>query len=106
MAFYQRDHLGTPQELTDHEGVVAWSAQYKAWGEAREAISEAGRRAGGRNPIRFQEQYFDEETGLHYNRFRYFDPQSGRFTSSDPIALAGGLNLYVYRQKRSNGLTL
>jgi len=37
MAFYQCDHLGTPQELTDHEGSVAWSAQYKAWGEAREA---------------------------------------------------------------------
>ena len=36
MAFYQCDHLGTPQELTDHEGAVAWSAQYKAWGEARE----------------------------------------------------------------------
>ncbi|MGJ7565570.1 RHS domain-containing protein [Variovorax sp. GB1R11] len=47
MAFYQCDHLGTPQELTDHEGGVAWSAQYKAWGAAREAISEAGRRAGG-----------------------------------------------------------
>ena len=96
MAFYQCDHLGTPQELTDHEGVVAWSAQYKAWGEAREAISEAGRRAGVRNPIRFQGQYFDEETGLHYNRYRYYDPQSGRFTSSDPIKLIGGPNSYEY----------
>jgi RHS repeat-associated protein len=96
MAFYQCDHLGTPQELTDHEGSVAWSAQYKAWGEAREVISEAGRRAGFRNPIRFQGQYWDEETGLHYNRYRYFDPHSGRFTSSDPIALAGGMNLHIY----------
>ncbi len=99
MAFYQCDHLGTPQELTDHEGVVAWSAQYKAWGEAREAreaISEAGRRAGVRNPIRFQGQYFDEETGLHYNRFRYFDPVSGQFVSEDPIKLKGGLNLRLY----------
>nr|WP_268810395.1 RHS repeat-associated core domain-containing protein [Variovorax sp. Root318D1] len=96
MAFYQCDHLGTPQELTDHEGSIAWSAQYKAWGEAREAISEAGRRAGFRNPIRFQGQYFDEETGLHYNRHRYFDPHAGRFASSDPIKLAGGFNLYEY----------
>ncbi|MFS2164213.1 RHS repeat-associated core domain-containing protein [Variovorax sp. Varisp62] len=96
MAFYQCDHLGTPQELTDHEGSVAWSAQYKAWGEAREAISEAGRRAGFRNPIRFQGQYFDEETGLHYNRYRYYDPASGRFASSDPIALEGGMNLHAY----------
>ena len=43
IAFYQCDHLGTPQELTDHEGKVAWSAQYKAWGQAKEAISEAAR---------------------------------------------------------------
>jgi RHS repeat-associated protein len=96
MAFYQCDHLGTPQELTDHEGSVAWSAQYKAWGEAREAISEAGRRAGFRNPIRFQGQYFDEETGLHYNRYRYYEPVSGRFVSGDPIGLEGGTNLHVF----------
>jgi RHS repeat-associated protein len=96
MAFYQCDHLGTPQELTDHEGSIAWSAQHKAWGEARETISEAGRRAGLRNPIRFQGQYFDEETGLHYNRYRYYDPLAGRFISKDPIGLKGGLNLHSY----------
>ncbi|MBB4220910.1 RHS repeat-associated core domain-containing protein [Variovorax guangxiensis] len=96
MAFYQCDHLGTPQELTDHEGSVAWSAQYKAWGEAREAISEAGRRAGLRNPIRFQGQYWDEETGLHYNRYRYYDPHSGRYVSSDPAGFNGGINLNRY----------
>ena len=54
IAFYQCDQLGTPQELTDHEGKVAWSAQYRAWGQAKEAISEAARTAGMRNPIRFQ----------------------------------------------------
>ena len=48
------------------------------------------------NPIRFQGQYFDEETGLHYNRYRYYDPHSGRFISKDPIGLAGGDNLYEY----------
>ncbi|MBD9668531.1 RHS domain-containing protein [Variovorax sp. VRV01] len=95
MAFYQCDHLGTPQELTDHEGRIAWSASYKAWGEAKQAISEAGRRAGFRNPIRFQGQYFDDETGLHYNRYRYYDPVTGRFVSSDPIALLGGLHAYT-----------
>ncbi|MFV0673712.1 RHS repeat domain-containing protein [Variovorax sp. tm] len=102
MAFYQCDHLGTPQELTDHEGSVAWSAQYKAWGEAREAISEAGRRAGFRNPIRFQGQYWDKETGLHYNRYRYYDPWTGRFVSRDPIGLMGGLNRHQFA---SNPLT-
>ncbi|MGN8084338.1 RHS repeat-associated core domain-containing protein, partial [Variovorax sp. 22077] len=45
---------------------------------------------------RFQGQYWDEETGLHYNRYRYYDPQAGRFASSDPIALAGGMNLHAY----------
>lgn len=65
-------------------------------GGARQAISEAGRRAGFRNPIRFQGQYWDEETGLHYNRHRYYDPFSGRYVSRDPIGLDGGNNIYQY----------
>jgi RHS repeat-associated protein len=96
IAFYQCDHLGTPQELTDCEGKVAWSAQYKAWGQAKEAISEAARKAGVRNPIRFQGQYLDDETGLHYNRYRYYDPGGARYLTQDPIGLAGGFNLYRY----------
>lgn len=96
IAFYQCDHLGTPLELTDHEGKVAWSAQYKAWGHAKQAISAAAYRAGIRNPIRFQGQYLDDETGLHYNRHRYYDPLSGRFVNKDPIGLLGGFNTYTY----------
>ena len=46
--------------------------------------------------LRFQGQYLDRETGLHYNTFRYYDPDSGRFTQHDPIGLMGGLNLYQY----------
>jgi RHS repeat-associated protein len=94
--FYHCDHLGTPQEITDEEGNIAWSAQYKAWGEAREIINKTTAKAGFRNPLRFQGQYFDHETGLHYNRFRYYDPEIGRFISKDPIKYAGGLNLHVY----------
>jgi len=75
---------------------VAWSAQYRAWGQAREAISEAACKAGIRNPIRFQGQYLDDETGLHYNRYRYYDPYSGYFVSPDPIGLLGGLNGHAY----------
>ena len=96
IAFYQCDHLGTPQELTDCDGQVAWSAQYKAWGQAKQAISGAARKAGMRNPIRFQGQYFDEETGLHYNRYRYYDPDTARYLTQDPIGLAGGFNVYSY----------
>lgn len=96
IAFYQCDHLGTPQELTDSKGDLAWAAQYKAWGVAKEVIGDAARKAGFKNPIRFQGQYFDDETGLHYNRHRYFDPDSGRYLSKDPIGLKGGLNLQAY----------
>lgn len=96
IAFYQCDHLGTAQELTDCEGKVAWSAQYKAWGQAKEAISEAARKADIRNPIRFQGQYFDDETGLHYNRYRYYDSDTARYLTQDPIGLSGGENLYGY----------
>jgi RHS repeat-associated protein len=49
-----------------------------------------------RQNLRFQGQYFDEETGLHYNRFRYYDPDVGRFVSQDPIGLDGGINTYQY----------
>ena len=96
LAWYQCDHLGTPQELTDHTGQIAWSAQYSAWGEVKEQRSEWAQRQGLTNPIRFQGQYHDHETGLHYNRYRYYDPRAGRFVSKDPISYAGGLNLYAY----------
>ena len=96
LAWYQCDHLGTPQELTDAQGEIVWSAQYKAWGAAREVISSAAQAAGIRNPIRFQGQYWDQETGLHYNRHRYYDPEVGRFIAKDPIGLVGGINLYAY----------
>ncbi|NNA07159.1 RHS repeat protein, partial [Pseudomonas lundensis] len=96
LAWYQCDHLGTPQELTDPTGQIAWSAQYKAWGEVTEQRTEWAQRQGLTNPIRFQGQYHDHETGLHYNRYRYYDPRVGRFVSKDPISYAGGLNLYAY----------
>ncbi|MDR9865680.1 RHS repeat-associated core domain-containing protein [Pseudomonas baetica] len=96
LAWYQCDHLGTPQELTDENGDIAWSAQYSAWGEIREQSQASGRQPGLSNPIRFQGQYHDHETGLYYNRFRYYDPAVGRFISKDPAGYEGGLNLFVY----------
>lgn len=61
-------------------------------------IARASKAAGivARNSLRFQGQQEDEETGLHYNRHRYYDPGSGRFVSKDPIGLAGGINVYQY----------
>ncbi len=96
IAWYQCDHLGTPMELTDHHAEVAWAGQYKAWGDVREERSEWAKQVGMSNPIRFQGQYHDHETGLHYNRYRYYDPRVGRFVSQDPIRYTGGLNLFAY----------
>ncbi|MDR6927579.1 RHS repeat-associated protein [Pseudomonas sp. BE134] len=89
--YYQLDHLGTPQELTDYSGEIVWSAKYRAYGNvAALDVAEID------NPLRFQGQYFDAETGLHYNRNRYYNPGTGRFLTPDPIKLAGGLNNYQY----------
>ncbi|SDE76363.1 RHS repeat-associated core domain-containing protein [Paracidovorax valerianellae] len=122
--WYQCDQIGAPLELTDAQGRIAWAADYKVWGEAtlrtlaRTGTDDApvGRRIGNgpgvgwsegtsdrssalphiEQPFRFQGQQFDEETGLHYNRFRYYDPAVGRFVSQDPIGLVGGKNYYEY----------
>ncbi|GLQ32681.1 RHS repeat-associated core domain-containing protein [Litoribrevibacter albus] len=87
---YHLDHLGTPITLTDNQGQIAWQADYSAFGIANIAVEQIN------NPIRFQGQYFDQESGLHYNRFRYYDPAIGRFIHQDPIGLAGGINHYQY----------
>ncbi|WP_460090234.1 RHS repeat-associated core domain-containing protein [Pseudomonas sp. S2_E02] len=92
--YYQLDHLGTPQELTDYSGDIVWSAQYDAYGKVA-ALTLAGEDYLNQ-PLRFQGQYFDGESGLHYNRHRYYDPRLGRYLTPDPIKLAGGLNQYQY----------
>lgn len=89
--YYQLDHLGTPQELTSAGGQILWSVKYRAYGSlAKVEVAEID------NPLRFQGQYFDAETGLHYNRHRYYNPGTGSFLTPDPIKLAGGLNNYQY----------
>ncbi|MEX3970507.1 RHS repeat-associated core domain-containing protein [Paraburkholderia caribensis] len=93
--FYQNDHLGTPQELVDESGKVVWLGRYRAWGALRGAKLGDGAAETG-NLIRAQGQYHDEELGLHYNRYRYYDPHAGRFISKDPIGLKGGVNVYQY----------
>ena len=156
---YHCDHLGTPRELTDESGKLAWSAEYMAWGKLKRLQGRAGgsadaagagvppdqfwhtRTQPGRSnhlpewvadnagslkrwrelkdaeepqntpeaandpsvwgeptdqSIRFQGQWHDPETGLHYNRFRYYDPDVGRFIHQDPIGLLGGFNTYRY----------
>ena len=99
---YHNDHLGTPNELTNSQGEVVWLADYEAWGNTakvvwrEESLSSIKVSADELQPIRFQGQSFDTETGLHYNRFRYFDPDLGMFISRDPIGLLGGTNVFQY----------
>ncbi|MGQ7246176.1 RHS repeat-associated core domain-containing protein, partial [Halomonas sp. V046] len=94
--YFQTDHLGTPLELAGSDGNLAWIGQYRAWGKLTKATDGNGDPNTTDNPFRFQGQYHDEETGLHYNRLRYYDPEIGRFTTQDPIGLMGGANLYMY----------
>jgi RHS repeat-associated protein len=89
--WYHNDHLGTPQMLTASSGAVVWEAKYESFGRAMVA---GGARV--KNPLRFPGQYEDEETGLHYNWMRYYDPATGRYLRGDPIGLEGGVNVYAY----------
>lgn len=89
--YYHNDHLGTPQKMTDGSGAVVWSATYSVFGKA--SVDSA---STVENNLRFPGQYYDNETGLHYNFHRYYDPQTGRYLRTDPIGLKGGRNYYVY----------
>ncbi|MDZ7531716.1 RHS repeat-associated core domain-containing protein, partial [Citrobacter farmeri] len=88
------DVTGTVQEVTAADGTLVWAGYQAGFGENRGDISNSG--AYFEQPLRLPGQYYDEETGLHYNLFRYYAPECGRFVSQDPIGLAGGLNLYAY----------
>ncbi|HFE45234.1 MAG TPA: hypothetical protein ENJ18_07030, partial [Nannocystis exedens] len=85
------DAIGTPTELVSRDGRISWRAQYRTWGQ-RTSESDASDTC----PIRFQGQYEDVETGLHYNRFRYYDPTTALYLSPDPLGLAGGLQPLSY----------
>ncbi len=91
LRYYHCDQAGLPRELTDPAGELAWEATYRGWGRlsSEQALAAA-------SPLRYQGQYFDAETGLHYNLNRYYDPDCGRFISRDPIGLMGGFNAYRY----------
>ena len=89
--YYHNDHLGTPQVMTNQTQSVVWQADYKPFGEVTIAPGSTVT-----NNLRFPGQYFDAESGLHYNYFRDYDPSTGRYVESDPIGLAGGLNTYAY----------
>lgn len=89
---YQCDHLGTPRALLNREGKIDWSIELEAWGQAAWEKNPLQLE----QPIRFQGQHLDQENGLHYNRYRYYAANEGRYKNQDPIGFSGGLNFYRY----------
>jgi RHS repeat-associated protein len=85
------DYLGTPMAMYNSQGALTWEVALDSSGQVRRGKGKAQD-----CPFRYQGQYEDVETGLYYNRFRYYDPQIGQYISQDPIRLSGGINFYAY----------
>ena len=93
------DHLGTPLMMSDQDGAVVWEAESEPFGEATIIAQNEPL------DLRLPGQIYDAETGTHYNRYRDYDPQTGRYQTSDPIGLEGGVNTYAYAEGLPNLLT-
>jgi RHS repeat-associated protein len=89
--YFHNDHLGTPELMTDASGNEVWGAIIKPFGEATVKSTSTVN-----NNFRLPGQIFNEESGLHYNYFRDYQPVIGRYIEADPIGLEGGINLYAY----------
>lgn len=92
------DHLGTPTSMYNEEGDSVWERSLNSYGKVKTG-------SNGACPFLFQGQYYDKEIELAYNRFRYYDPEDGRYISQDPIGLMSGeFNFYNYVEN-PNGWT-
>ena len=91
--YFHCDQIGIPREMTDKDGNLLWFGNYTGWGRLKEETTVTD---SAYQPFRLQNQYADRETGLHYNFFRYYEPDAGRFVNQDPIGLLGGENLYTF----------
>jgi RHS repeat-associated protein len=86
------NYLGTPEAMYREDGEAVWTCELNSYGKVRNFQGESKTMCNWR----FQGQYEDSETGLYYNRFRYYSPDEGIYLSQDPIGLAGGGELYGY----------
>ena len=94
--YLHTDHLMTPRFATDSGGNIVWRWEGEAFGDT---LSKSDPDGNGKDVVvnlRFAGQYYDSESQLYYNYFRYYDPTAGRYITSDPIGLDGGLNTYAY----------
>lgn len=92
-SYFHCDQIGIPREMADKDGNFLWFGNYTGWGRLKEETKVTGT---AHQPFRLQNQYFDAETGLHYNLLRFYDSISGRFINQDPIRLFGGENFYHF----------
>ena len=93
LAYIHTDQIGIPREMTDMYGNLLWYGEYSAWGRLKK---DERVYPNAHQPFRLQNQYYDRETGLHYNLMRYYEAETGRFINQDPIGLLGGENLYSF----------
>ena len=97
--YFHCDQIGIPREMTDKDGNLLWFGNYTGWGRLKEETKVTD---SVYQPFRLQNQYADRETGLHYNFFRYYEPDTGRFVNQDPIGLKGGGNFYQFSTNIQN----
>jgi RHS repeat-associated protein len=86
------NYLGTPEAMYREDGETVWTCELNSYGKVRNFQGQSKTDC----PFRYQGQYEDAETGLYYNRFRYYSPEEGMYLSQDPISINGNLNLYAY----------
>jgi RHS repeat-associated protein len=100
--YIHADTLGTPRQISrPGDNKVVWAWESEAFGASLPDQNPSGLGTFVFN-LRFPGQYYDAETGLHYNYFRDYDPNTGKYIQSDPIGLAGGLNTYLYANANPN----
>jgi RHS repeat-associated protein len=98
------DHLGTPRQVTDKDQKLVWRWDSSPFGDLLPDEDPDGDTADFTLNLRFPGQYYDAESGLHYNYFRTYDPATGRFIESDPLGLEGGMNTFAYAYQNPLGL--
>lgn len=96
LVWLHTNHLGAPEAATDAQGQLVWQAHYEPFGAAHIAQARGHNASALTIHLRLPGQYFDAETGLHYNRQRYYDPQAGQYLSPDPLGHPDGPNPYAY----------
>ncbi len=101
--YFHNDHLGTPQAMSDQSGTIVWKAEYEPFGTAVVDEDPDSDGIAVTCNLRFPGQYYDAESGLHYNYHRDYDPSTGRYVEPDPIGINAGTD-HPYGYAKGNSL--